>query len=341
MIYKKIISFESAKTTKNKKNSFPLIKSSIKLDSFLNFSKLSNDSMSSLNSDFMIPKEPSIKFKKPKNCHSSLHKNPKPIQQKEKKFHKHASCVNDINNVLNKKKTALSEFILLNSSTKNDLYYPNIKLLGNSRYKYTSPMMFVEDQKNNMSDINLGLMPIPQERFRKEMTQNEENEREKKLYELQRSIVMLRRKQYNKSSNAKKHRNQFINYNSNSLKDEVDDINDYINKIVIIQKWWGNFSKKNETKNKITKLEKKLRYFVSRKIINELKNKFLVKYQRPLNFICYFGKIRYKIPDHKINNENNLDSIEMENNNKSKMDFNVNNEVNLNYQINENTNSNN
>ena len=77
------------------------------------------------------------------------------------------------------------------------------------------------------------------------------NEREKKLYELQRSIVMLRRKQYNKSSNAKKHRNQFINYNSNSLKDEVDDINDYINKIVIIQKWWGNFSKKNETKNKI------------------------------------------------------------------------------------------
>ena len=57
-------------------------------------------------------------------------------------------------------------------------------------------MMFVEDQKNNMSDINLGLMPIPQERFRKEMTQNEENEREKKLYELQRSIVMLRRKQF-------------------------------------------------------------------------------------------------------------------------------------------------
>lgn len=341
MIYKKLISFESAKTAKNKKNSFPLIKSSIKLDSFLNFSKLSNDSMSSLNSDFMIPKEPSIKYKKPKNCHSSLHKNPKPIQQKEKKFHKHASCVNDINNVLNKKKTALSEFILLNSSTKNDLYYPNIKLLGNSRYKYTSPMMFVEDQKNNMSDINLGLMPIPQERFRKEMTQNEENEREKKLYELQRSIVMLRRKQYNKSSNAKKHRNQFINYNSNSLKDEVDDINDYINKIVIIQKWWGNFSKKNETKNKITKLEKKLRYYVSRKIINELKNKFLVKYQRPLNFICYFGKIRYKIPDQKINNENNLDSIEMENNNKSKMDFNDNNEVNLNYQINENTNSNN
>ena len=341
MIYKKLISFESAKTTKNKKNSFPLIKSSIKLDSFLNFSKLSNDSMSSLNSDFMIPKEPSIKYKKPKNCHSSLHKNPKQIQQKEKKFHKHASCVNDINNVLNKKKTALSEFILLNSSTKNDLYYPNIKLLGNSRYKYTSPMMFVEDQKNNMSDINLGLMPIPQERFRKEMTQNEENEREKKLYELQRSIVMLRRKQYNKSSNAKKHRNQFINYNSNSLKDEVDDINDYINKIVIIQKWWGNFSKKNETKNKITKLEKKLRYYVSRKIINELKNKFLVKYQRPLNYICYFDKIRYKLPDQKINNENNLDSIEMENNNKSKMDFNDNNEVNLNYQINENTNSNN
>ena len=113
--------------------------------------------------------------------------------------------------------------------------------------------MFVEDQKNNNSDINLGLVPIPMERYKVEMSEKAENDREKKLYELQRAIVMLRRRQYNKDADKKKLRNQFIDYNSNSLKNEIDDISEYINKIVIIQKL-----KMNQKKyQKIKKMKKK------------------------------------------------------------------------------------
>ena len=109
------------------------------------------------------------------------------------------------------------------------------------------------------------------EKEKEKENQKEEDEREKKLYELQRSIVMLRRRQYNNDADKKKLRNQFIDYNSNSLKNEIDDISEYINKIVIIQKWWNNYRKKNEMKNKINKLEEKLKCFVNKRIFNELK----------------------------------------------------------------------
>ena len=146
MLYKNY-GFKKSKTKQYLKPSITQIKSSIKLDSFLNFSKISNDSISSINNteikiDQIVSKE------KPKNKHSSLAKHKNGIPKKDKIHHKDQCCVGDLNKTLNKKKSDLSQYILSNTSTKNSFYYPNIKLLGNSRYKYTSPIMFVEDQKN-------------------------------------------------------------------------------------------------------------------------------------------------------------------------------------------------
>ena len=333
MLYK-YSCFRKSKTKQNVLYSAPHVKSSVKLDSFLNFSKISNDSLNSIHTDNNnnIIIEP-INKQKPKNKHSSIQKSKKESINKNKKFHKHASCVDDFNNTINKSKSALSQYILTNTSTKSDFCYPNIKLLGNSRYKYTSPIMFVEDQKNNVSNNNLDLVPIPMERCKVEMTEKEENERGKKLYNLQRSIVMLRRKQYNIAADKKKLRNQFIDYNSNSYKNEIDDISEYINKIVLIQKWWNNFSKKNEMKNKINKFGKKLRCFVGEIILNKLKM-YLTKYQKPINLLCYINKIRkrylYKeiIKENIIKNkdENSLNSVEINENliNSNKKEPNLN-----------------
>ena len=337
---KKNFGFQKSKTKNNIRFTAPQIQSTIKLDSFLNFSKLSNESKNSINTDNnnnLIIKTDNRQ--KPKNKHSSIKKSKKVSLNKDKKYHKHPYCMDDLNKSLNKNKSALSEYILTNTSTKNEFCYPNIKLLGNSRYKYTSPIMFVEDQKNKMTDKNLGLVPIPMERCKVELSEKEENEREKKLYELQRSIVMLRRRQYNNDADKKKLRNQFIDYNSNSLKNEIDDISEYINKIVIIQKWWNNYRKKNEMKNKINKLEEKLKCFVDKRIFNELK-KYLIKYNRPLNFLCYIKKIRYKYiyqetskeNIEKNNDENSLNSIELNDSSKKDTIINNNNKNQLKYQ---------
>ena len=144
--------------------------------------------------------------------------------------------------------------------------------------------MFVEDHKNNIPNINLGLVPIPMEKYKIETPKTEENEKEKKLYELQRSIVMLRRKQYNISTDQRKLRNQFIKYNSNSLKNTMEDISEYINKIVLIQKWWNNLSKKNDIKNKINIFQTKLRNYVNGIIFKELK-KYLINYKKHFNLL--------------------------------------------------------
>ena len=281
--------------------SFPHVQSSIKLDSFLNFSKVSDESKSSIHKDISEYKP----IKKTKSKCSSLPKQKtknNKFKAEDKTFHKHSCCMDDLTKTLNKNKSALSQYILKNTSSDNDYYFPNIKLLGNSRYKYTNPLMFVEDQKNNMSDLNLGLMPIPMERCKIIMDKNNENEIEKKLFELQRSIVMLRRRQYNKNNQIRKGRNQFIDYNTNSYINEADDISEYINKIVLIQKWWLNYSKANLTKIKMIKFEKKIKSFINKIVIKELK-KLIINYKRPLNLICYIYKTRFKHDYTKLNNE--------------------------------------
>ena len=312
----KYLGLRKAKSNKIKRFSEPLVKSSIKLDSFLNFSKINDDSLNSINSDnhnnIIVNVE---NIQKVKNKDSPLIENKKESLETEKKYHNHPYCIEDLNKILNKKKSALSEYILTNTSKEEILYNPNIKLLGNSRYKYTSPMMFVEDQKNNIPDINFGLIPIPMERYKIEKQKTEEKERGKKLYELQRSIVALRRKQYNNSTDKRKSRNQFIEYNSKSFKNTIEDMSEYINKIIIIQKWWNNLRKKD----KINIFQVKVKRFINRIIFKELK-KYLINYKKPFNFLCYINKKRYryfcpeiiKEKNKKNKNENSLNSKEFE-----------------------------
>ena len=317
MLYKDL-GLKKSRTYSLMKNTAPYIKSSIKLDSFLNFSKLSNDSKFSLNSDYKIKKEEKKKIQKSKNL--SIPKSNKPSIKINKKYHKHLSCINDFNKSLNKNKTALSQYILLNTSPENDFNFQNIKLLGNSRYKYTSPMMFVEDQKNFLPDKNFGLIPIPMERCKIELSEKENNDKKKNLYELQRSIVMLRRKQFNKATEKKKHKNQFVDYSSNSYKNEADDISDYVNKIVFIQKWWSDYIRKKELKRKINEFKEKIKYFVNKMSFNEIK-KSIITYHKPKHEYCFIEKIRLghiyeQIINEKIiedNDENNLESSAMNN----------------------------
>ena len=314
---------KKAKTYTLIKNNTPFIKSSVKLDSFLNFSKLSNDSSFSLNAEYKIEKEEIKKKKKNKNL--SIPKNKKQnINKNYRKHHKHLSYINDFNKTLAKNKTALSQYILLNNSSQNDFYFQNIKLLGNSRYKYTSPMMFVEDQKSNMQDNNFGLIPIPMERCKLEISHKENKEKTNKLYELQRSIVMLRRKQFNKVIDKKKHRNQYVDYNSNIFKNEADDISDYINKIIFIQKWWNNYCKRKEVENKLNIFKERIKYFVNKIFFREFKE-YATIYKKPKSLKCYNDKVRLgllycKLMNEKIiedNEENILDPIEVDSDNIS------------------------
>ena len=314
---------KKAKTYTLIKNNTPYIKSSVKLDSFLNFSKLSNDSSFSLNAEYKIEKEEKKKNKKNKNL--SIPKNKKQnINKNYRKHHKHLSYINDFNKTLAKNKTALSQYILLNNSSQNDFYFQNIKLLGNSRYKYTSPMMFVEDQKSNMQDNNFGLIPIPMERCKLEISHKENKEKTNKLYELQRSIVMLRRKQFNKVIDKKKHRNQYVDYNSNIFKNEADDISDYINKIILIQKWWNNYCKRKEVENKLNVFKERIKYFVNKIFFREFKE-YTTIYKKPKSLKCYNDKVRFgllycKLMNEKIiedNEENILDPIEVDSDNIS------------------------
>ena len=131
---------------------------------------------------------------------------------------------------------------------------------------------------------------------------------------------MLRKKQYNKAKEKKKHRKQFVDYSSNSYKNEADDISDYVNKIVFIQKWWSDYIRKKELKRKINEFKEKIKYFVNKMSFNEIK-KSIITYHKPKHEYCFIEKIRLghiyeQIINEKIiedNDENNLESSAMNN----------------------------
>ena len=128
----------------NNKNNLPY--NNIINDSFVTISKISNKSISTLNQNNIDPLL-IIEDNKQKYLY----------HEQSKRHPKCSSCTNKYENILYKNKSALSDFILNNAITKKNNYYPNIKLLGNSRYKYSSPLLYVEDQKNNLSNSRLGL----------------------------------------------------------------------------------------------------------------------------------------------------------------------------------------
>ena len=187
--------------------------------------------------------------------------------------------------IIEKNKSALSEFIINTSfNRKNRFKCINIKLLGNPRYRHSSPLLFVEDQKNGFCNTSLGLIPIPFERVRKKNNNENCKEEEKNLYELQRSIVMSRRIQYN--NDKLKNGIDKINFNENDELSKNED--DSMNKLLEIQKWWkeynGQFNPLEVTEKNMERIE----YF---KAFNKLKNFMLVKNIK--NKISYISKDKY------------------------------------------------
>ena len=161
-----------------------------------------------------------------------------------KKHPKCSNCIHDYQIDLDKNKTALTDFILNKELNKQNSYnYPNVKLLGNSRYKHTNPLLFVEDQKNNINNKGSDLIPIPLEKFKKKIQNDEDIKEGKNLHELQRSIVMIRRRQYDNSKDKKDKKKNSIDNTDNN------EIIDYLNKVKLIQRWWRKVSHKKYNNN--------------------------------------------------------------------------------------------
>lgn len=118
-----------------------------------------------------------------------------------------------LNKMLKKDKRRLSDYIV-----NNPKY---IKLYGNKRY-HNNPLLFVQDQKKKVDDKKIGLIPVPL-KVKKKIKTHEEH---KQLYDLQRSIVMMRRFQYNK------------NYGGSYYQRQVN-----IAIVIKIQRWWRKITK--------------------------------------------------------------------------------------------------
>ena len=146
--------------------------------------------------------------------------NPKPLNLSSTSSTSHLNCsictkCHNYHKLLHTDKKLLSEYI---QSHNNYL-----KLIGNSRYKNKSPLKFVYDHNNEIINKNkIGLIPVPSK------SGSKINQKEKKnLYELQRSIVMIRRFQYNKRN--------FI--------DEEEYENYFLSLVIKIQLWWKKMCK--------------------------------------------------------------------------------------------------
>ena len=144
-----------------------------------------------------------IRVKSKENCKNTLYK------------HKHClKCKNcqSFRNILKKDKSALSSYI------ENNLNY--LKLFGNQRYNGNPPLLFVQDYKRKISEKKMGLVPIP---VKKNKTKPMNNLVQ--LYDLQRSIVMVRRYQYGRK-----------NFGPAPTSNRAYDV-------TLIQRWWKNVAK--------------------------------------------------------------------------------------------------
>ena len=175
--------------------------------------------------------------------------------------HKHCSkckICHTFQRILKKDKIALSKYI------QNNLQF--LKLFGNQRYNQNSPSLFVEDYKRKLSEETMGLVPIPDKKVKANSINNN-----KGLYNLQRSIVMVRRFQYGTKSNIQ------------------EDIPNPEYDIILIQRWWRKI-------NKIIFIQKCFRGYFIRKQITSIINlhRFMQNFE---NFI-HFLQIKYFF--HKI-----------------------------------------
>ncbi len=117
---------------------------------------------------------------------------PKLNGQTQKLFHKHEKCSSCIKchpyfRMLKKQKNKLINYI--NNSKPN-----HIKLIGNDRYSKATPEKYVYDNISEIPGRKMGLIPLPINKRNRKLDQIDLY----KYYELQRSIVMMRRIQYDR-----------------------------------------------------------------------------------------------------------------------------------------------
>ena len=176
-----------------------------------------------------------ILTKKEKTYQSKCDTETKNVTQQGKKRYKSRDIRLGI--MLSKEKKRLKDYIVNNAKY--------VKLFGNKRYKNNSPFLYVQDQKKKINDKRSGLIPVPNKSRKKIKSQEEEKE----LYELQRSIVMIRR----------------YMYNHNIVQDLTHIDKNNIIDFLKLQKWW----KENQ---KIVKIQKYIRGWLIRKNYIEVKN---------------------------------------------------------------------
>ena len=126
-----------------------------------------------------------------------------------------------IKKIIKKDKDELSSYIQNNTQ--------EVELFGNPRYNRSSPYLFVEDVKNQLSEKKMGLVPLPSKKKDERRILKEPQN----LYDMQRNITMARRFQY-VQNNEKKLKTQ-RNNKYNTSKD-----NGYFN---MIQSWWKKIPK--------------------------------------------------------------------------------------------------
>ena len=171
--------------------------------------------------------------------------------------HKHCSkckICHNFQRILKKDKNALSKYI------QNNLQF--LKLFGNQRYNQNSPSLFVEDYKRKLSEKTMGLVPIPDKKVKVNSINNN-----KKLYNLQRSIVMVRRFQYGTKSNIPEEVPPNIEYN-----------------IILIQRWWKRIAK-------IIMIQKCFKGYFIRKQITSIIN--LHRFMQNFENFVHFLQIKY------------------------------------------------
>ena len=231
------------------KKSKPRIKE--KKDKIIKQNSLRQLIHSNSDSDFIIKTEKEKRkiirhYLNKKNKLGSL-KNSKDSRIKSSPFKKGLNLKKIIHNNKNK----LSNYI--ENNTKK------VELFGNPRYKHNSPILFVEDFKNNLPEKKMGLVPLPS----KKKTSTDLYKEPKNLYDMQRNISMIRRFQYEK----KNEKRLLEKKNYKNVKDT-----EHFN---MIQNWWKKIPK-------IIDIQRIFRGYIIRKQVNPILKlyKFMKKFEK-------------------------------------------------------------
>ena len=181
-------------------------------------------------------------------------------KHKHKHDHQHTKCSSCIH--------CHPYFRMLKKQKKNLINYINnnkpkyIKLIGNNRYTNTSPKKYVYDNSKEIPGRKMGLIPLPVNKKKKKLNKIDSSN----YYELQRSIVMMRRIQYDR-------------------KIRKGNMNNYVDDVIYIQRWWKHLKRKE----KIIKIQRAFREFLKRQKIKR-KNKIKrnsIEAKNILNKILY------------------------------------------------------